>query len=129
MSPSKGASLVDGVQGGMLDDVDVTIISSTTGEYSYPNSNTTTNALILVLKTDDGTEHTEAFSSGQVLPTDDGSGFDRKLDVKSKAKQFIDSMLALKFPGIDTSVRVFEGAKIHVNRKALPKMGGIDKEG
>lgn len=125
---AKAASLVEGVQGGFLDDVDATIISCKTGEYTYTNSNTVANGLIVAFDGPDG-EHIEFYSSGKAAPTEDGTGFDVKLDMKSKAKQFIDSLLALKFPNVDTDVRVFEGAKVHVNRKALPKMAGIDKEG
>jgi len=124
---AKGASLTDPAAGGFLDDVDVEITSSITGPYSYPGG-TMVNALIVKMKTDDGTEHEEAYSSGAATPTDDGSGFETTPKDNSKAKRFIMSCVELGVK-VGADVGIFKGLRLHVKRVALPKMPGIDKEG
>jgi hypothetical protein len=124
----RGASLVEGTTGGFLDNVVVTLKSHRTGEYKYPGG-MVVNALIVEMVDEEGVEHVEAYSCGKATPLEDGTGFETALDVKCKAKRYIDSLLAQKFPNVDTDVRIFNGTKAHVIRQALPKMSGIDKEG
>ena len=123
-----GASLKEGTQGGFLDDAEAIIKECKTGTYQYPNSSTSTNALIVTFDAGLDEPHVEVYSSGKIEATEDGTGFISKLDVKSKAMQFIQSMLA-QGADIDADVKVFEGYKVHLKRVALPKMAGIDKAG
>lgn len=126
---SKGASLIDSAPGGLLDDVDATIVSASTGPYTYPTGTAIAGALIVKFVTADGEEHTEAYSSGAAAPTEDGTGFESTPKDNSKAKRFIIAMLKLNYPNIGADVSVFNGAKVHLKREALPKMPGLDKEG
>jgi hypothetical protein len=123
-----GVSLKDGSAGGFLDDTEAVIKSCKTGEYTYTTGQTT-NALIVTLDAGLDEPHIEAYSSGAALPTDDGTGFQSVLSLKSKAKMFIDSLIKLDYPNVEADVRVFEGAKVHLKRSAMPKMPGLDKAG
>ena len=124
----QGVSLKEGSQGGFLDDCEAIIKQCSTGIYEYATG-TETNALIVVFDAGLDEPHTEAYSSGKAEPTEDGTGFQSVLSLKSKAKLFIDSLINLEFPGVEADVHVFEGAKVHLKRIALAKMPGIDKEG
>ena len=123
-----GVSLKEGSQGGFLDDCEAIIKECRTGEYKY-STGATTNALIITFDAGLDEPHIEAYSSGKAEPTEDGTGFQSVLSIKSKAKLFIDKMIALEFPGVEADVHVFEGTKVHLKREALAKMPGLDKEG
>lgn len=125
-----GVSLREGSQGGFLDDAEAIIKSCKTAAYTYPGSDKSAQGLIVEFDVEGLDEpHVENYSSGAVEPTEDGTGFVKALSTKSKAKQFIDSLLKLDYPNVEADVHVFEGAKVHLKRMALPKMPGIDKEG
>lgn len=126
----QGVSLREGSQGGFLDDAEAIIKSCKTAAYTYPGSDKSAQGLIVEFDVEGLDEpHIENYSSGAVEPTEDGTGFVKALSTKSKAKQFIDSLLKLDYPNVEADVHVFEGAKVHLKRMALPKMPGIDKEG
>lgn len=94
------------ISGGLLDDVDVEIITARFEIYDYEGKGDPAPVLLLKLKTEDGEEHKEALSVGKIAdwqPSDDGKelqavGNATSLRDKCKAILFLQSCASAGFP-------------------------------
>lgn len=132
--------------GGLLDDVDVTFTSVRFGKTDYRGSAaTTTTALLVTMETEDGEEHEEIYSIGRkaekvLMASPDGSRLvprsgasEVQLNSKSKAGMFLISLIDAGYEneGDPKDISQLEGLRVHVRRKALPKLDNVadSKEG
>lgn len=127
-------------QGGLIDDIDVTIQSSRFELYDYDGKvQSPTLALHLSLVDDDGLVSEQYYSAGDpkfFVPSKDGKeavpvGSKTTLSAGSNAAMFLVSLVNAGYPEdqMGSDVSVFEGMKVHVGRVAQPKRSGIIKGG
>lgn len=128
--------------GGLIDDVDVTLISLRFVEWNYGGKiETPVPALQVKMKDAEGEEHEQYFSAGDakfLMPSEDGlqilnrPGSSRSgLNDNANASIFIASIVNAGFPEdrITNSIDCFEGLAAHVKRIAQPKRGGLINPG
>lgn len=137
----KGAMFDEFVQGGLLDDADVTVKTARFVPWDYQGKiQQPVLALQLVLEDAEGQEHKEHLSSGELrffVPSGDGKkavpvGNQKNLNSNTNAVAFIVSVLsadtrgelAAKIRSTD-DISVLDGTRLHVIRKAQPKRSGI----
>lgn len=122
--------------GGLVDDVDVTFKKLRFCEWDYagtiPNAAL---ALCLEMEDDEGEDHIQYFSAGDIKnwkPSEDGkrlvrSGSASSLNDNTNMSQLITSMINAGFPEnkLEEDISIFEGMYCHVLRKAQPKRAGL----
>lgn len=119
--------------GGLLDDVDVTIVRSRFGLWDYNGAiPKPIFALGVTFADEEGNKAEQWYSAGNTefhIPSDDGKraqavGKEAKgLHESTNAMLFLASMINSGFPEdkLSDDVSVFEGTKVHVNRVPKPK--------
>jgi hypothetical protein len=126
----------DQQQGGLLDDVDVTLTSLSFVEWDYDGKIDHPVLAILAAMTDEeGAETNQYYSAGDLKrfqPSEDGKeaiavGGSRGLNSNTNAGLFLRSIVDQGFPEdkITSRVDCFEGMNVHVNRVAQPKRSGL----
>ncbi len=141
MSNEQGAVFDEFVQGGFLDDADVLIKSARFAKWNYNGTQKDSLFLRTVLVTDDGTEHEEYLSAGDLrffVPSTDGTkaipvGAQTKMNSNSNFGAFVLSLKNADTQGTarealsktDNISAVLEGMRVHVVRVAQPKRPGI----
>lgn len=136
----QGVAFDEFVQGGLLDDADVTILGSRFSTWDYNGKQAPVFALKVTMTDDEGAQHEQYLSCGELrffVPSTDGKkavpvGTAQKLNLNTNAVAFLLSVMnadkvgtltaALKASG-DASL--LEGLKVHVVRKAQPKRAGL----
>lgn len=136
----------DMVQGGLIDDQDVTIKSATFAMFDYGGKSESgaSLALRLELEDTDGGIHEQFASLGKVAtenfaPSEDGfnivqTGEKSALNKGSNYEHFMTSLLAAGFPStlLKNGINGMDGTKVHVVRKKIERKGGnfmFQKEG
>jgi len=137
---NQGAMFDEFVQGGLLDDADVTIKSARFVTWDYRGKAVPVLALNVKLEDGDGAEHDEYLSSGDLkafVPSNDGKealavGSQTKLNSNTNAVAFILSVINADTKGelaakirATSDISVLDGTKVHVIRKNQPKRSGI----
>lgn len=136
-----GAFFDEFVQGGLLDDADVTIKSARFSAWDY---NGKIKDPVLALKVDmedgEGTVHEQYLSAGDLKffsPSEDGKravpqGTGNKLNINTNAVGLIMSIINADTRGemaakirATNDISVLDGLKCHIIRKAQPKRAGI----
>lgn len=128
--------------GGLIDDVDVVLLSLRFVEWNYGGKiETPVPALYVKMQDAEGEEHEQYFSAGDakfLMPSEDGlqilnrPGSNRSgLNDNANASIFIASIVNAGFPEdkITNSIDCFEGLVAHVKRIAQPKRGGLINPG
>lgn len=125
----------DQQQGGLLDDVDVTLKSLTFCEWDYNGAiSDPVLAICVEMETDDGQEvEPQYFSCGDLKrmnPTADGKGLDgasRGLNQSSNGGVFLKSIVDAGFPEdrIENTLSTFENTNVHVNRIPQKQRAGF----
>src|SRR5437868_4688184 len=113
------------VGGGLLDDADVLIKSARFQHFTYPGSDKTTTALMLILEDAEGKAHEQPYSVGDTdkfAPSDDGkkvllTGTATSINAKSNFAQFAKSLIDAGVPRTflqTDDIGVLDGMRIHV---------------
>lgn len=140
MAEVVGVAFDEFVQGGLLDDADVTVKRARWETWDYNGKQAPIFALGLDLEDSDGQVHNEHLSCGELrffVPSADGklavpSGTAKKLNLNTNAVAFILSFMNADTAGAITAafkvqgdISLLEGVKMHVIRKAQPKRAGL----
>lgn len=142
MSPEeRGAMFDEFVQGGLLDDADVTLVTNRFATWDYNGKQPVPIlALKVIMQDSEGENHEQYLSAGELkffAPSTDGKravpvGNQTKLNVNTNAVEFLLSImnadtkgeLATKIRSTD-DISILDGLKCHVIRKAQKKRSGI----
>lgn len=141
MAGQQGAMFDEFVQGGLIDDADVKLLSNRFVKWDYNGSQPQpVLALHVQMQDAEGTTHDQYLSAGDLkffVPSDDGRkaipvGAQTKLNLNTNAVQFLISLmnadvkgeLAAKLRSGD-DIGVLDGTVVHIIRKAQPKRAGI----
>lgn len=140
MSENKTVSLrpTDAVQGGLLDDADVTVTGARFDFFTYSSGQSGVGA-ILDFEDADGKTTEQFYSAGDAnkfVPSDDKTrllitGNATGLNKSSNTYELLSSLVSSGFPEdklADGNIGAIVGLKAHVNRKAMPKSKDSDKE-
>jgi hypothetical protein len=125
----------DMVAGGLLDDVDVTVLSARAAIYDFngtvPGGVT---CIALTMATDDGEKHVEYLSAADTknfVPSNDGkqlvqTGEKAALNNNTKFAQFLMSLIDAGYPKnlIGDDFSTLDGLKVHIKRAEAPKSWG-----
>lgn len=136
-----GVSLAQFSQGGLIDDIDITIVDAAFAEWDY-NGSIASPVLALAVQFEDGDGKTydQYYSAGDLqyfVPSDDGTmavpvGDKQLLNDNTNAAKFFASLLECGFPEDKLgggNVKCMVGTKGHVNRVAQPKRQGLIRGG
>jgi hypothetical protein len=126
----------EAVQGGLIDNVDVTFKSAAFQLFDYQGKAEETVALRIEMVDEDDAVHEQFFSVGNpkfYAPSSDGDGLVMVSDKGSLAKgsnyiEFMTSLVNAGFPepALDEGISVIVGTKVHVVRRpATKRSGGI----
>ena len=121
---------------GLIDDVDVSILSLKYGQTDYQGKQPLTTALLMSFKDEEGKVYNEIYSigaagnkrfkpskDGENLVNKDGSPAGGTLNLKSKAAMLVGSFLDAGASFRKTSDAV--GMTVHLKRKTLPPLEGV----
>lgn len=140
MAEEQGAMFDEFVQGGLLDDADVTIVGSRFSTWDYNGKQPPIFALKVTMVDGEGAQHEQYLSCGELrffVPSTDGKkavpvGAAQKLNLNTNAVAFLLSVMNADTVGTLTSAlkatgdaSLLEGLKVHVVRKAQPKRAGL----
>jgi hypothetical protein len=144
MSPAaqqQGISLASASQGGLIDDIDVTVLDAAFVQWDY-NGNIDHEVLALGIQYQDGDGKTydQYYSAGELnylVPSEDGS---RAIPVSDKSQlsdscnawKFIASLIECGFPidKLETGdIKAIVGMQCHVKQHAQPKRQGLIRGG
>lgn len=123
-------------QGGLIDDVDVDFTEARFVEWDYGGTiDVMALAFCLKMADDEGTEHIQYYSAGDIKnwePSEDGHclvrvGSATTINDSSNFSQLVASLVNSGFPEdkIDDDATIFEGMRCHVRRVAQPKRTGL----